>query len=123
MVYKHAFSNILLLLYSAFMLCMVKLLLKGGVGCCALNSHGNYMVDHGKSWKHHRIVFLNSVGTLFLFCTFRHQSTFSCASKHQSTLHFQTPIQAFCALLDTNPHCTFKHQSRLYFSFFQTPNF
>ena len=34
---------------------MVKLLLKGAVGVCALNSHGNYIVDHGnimeKSWN------------------------------------------------------------------------
>ena len=33
------------------MLSMVKLLLKGEVGVCALNSHGNYIVDHGKSWN------------------------------------------------------------------------
>ena len=51
----------LLLLHSAFMLRVVKLLLKGEVGVCALNSHGNYIVDHGKSWKiqNHGIVFLN----------------------------------------------------------------
>ena len=33
------------------MLSLVKLLLKGDVGVCALNSHGNYIVDHGKSWN------------------------------------------------------------------------
>ena len=38
---------------SAFMLCMVKMPLKGVVGGSALNSHGNYIVDHGKSWKNH----------------------------------------------------------------------
>ena len=38
----------LLLLHLAFMLSVVKLLLKGEVGVCALNSHGNYIVDHGK---------------------------------------------------------------------------
>ena len=44
----HAWSmNILLLLHSAFMLCLVKMLLKGEVGGCALSSHGNYIVDHG----------------------------------------------------------------------------
>ena len=37
---------------------VVKMLLKGEVGGCALNSHGNYIVDHGK-WKNHGIVFLN----------------------------------------------------------------
>ena len=44
------------------MLSVVKLILKGEVGVCALNSHGNYIVDHGKSWKNHGIVFLNFCG-------------------------------------------------------------
>ena len=44
------------------MLCMVKIPLKGEVGGRALilNSHGNYIVDHGKSWNIMEI----SVGTL-----------------------------------------------------------
>ena len=59
----HAWStSMLLLLHSAFMLSMLKLLLKGEVGICALNSHGYYIVDHGKSWKNHGIVFLNFCG-------------------------------------------------------------
>ena len=62
MVYKHAYLNILLLLHSAFMLCMVKVQLKGEVGGSALNSHGNYMDDHEKSWKNHGIVILNFCG-------------------------------------------------------------
>ena len=37
----------LLLLHSAFMLSVVKMLLKCEGGR-ALNSHGNYIVDHGK---------------------------------------------------------------------------
>ena len=39
---------------------------KGEAGGHALNSHGNYMVDHGKSWKNHGIWWggLISVGTL-----------------------------------------------------------
>ena len=41
------------------MLSMVKMLLKGEVEGYALNSQGNYIVDHGKSWKNHGIVFLN----------------------------------------------------------------
>ena len=54
----HAWStSMLLLLHSAFMLSLVKLLLKVEVGVSALNSHGNYIVDHGKSWKNHGIVF------------------------------------------------------------------
>ena len=45
----HAWSTkMLFLLHSAFMLSVVKMLLKGEVGDCALNSHGNYIVDHGK---------------------------------------------------------------------------
>ena len=43
--------NTLLFLHSTFMFCMVKMLLKGEVGGCALNSHGNYIVDPGKSWN------------------------------------------------------------------------
>ena len=52
----------LLLLHSAFMLGVVKMLLKGEVGDHVLNSHGNYVVDHGKSWKNHGNVFLNFCG-------------------------------------------------------------
>ena len=59
MVHKHAYLNILLLLHSTFMLFMVKMPLKGEVGGHALNSNRNYIVDHGKSWKNHGIVFLN----------------------------------------------------------------
>ena len=44
------------------MLSVVKMLLEGEVGDCALNSHGNHIVDHGKSWKNHGIVFLNFCG-------------------------------------------------------------
>ena len=47
MVYK----TMLLLLHSEFMLSVVKMLLKGEVGGCALSSHGNCIVDHGKSWN------------------------------------------------------------------------
>ena len=64
MVYKHAYLNTLLLLHSAFMLSVVKMPLKRGVGGHALNSNGNYIVDHGKSWKNHGIVFLNFGGNL-----------------------------------------------------------
>ena len=38
------------------------MLLNGGVGGCASNSHGNYIVDHGTSWKNHRNVILNFCG-------------------------------------------------------------
>ena len=33
------------------MLCTVKVPLKGEVGGRAINSHGNYIVDQGKSWN------------------------------------------------------------------------
>ena len=52
------------------MLSLVKMLLKGEVGDCALNSHGNYIVDHGKSWEIYGIVFLNfceNPGILFKY--------------------------------------------------------
>ena len=52
----------LLLLHSAFMLSVVKMLLKGEFGGHVLNSHGIYIVDCGKSWKNHGIVFFNFCG-------------------------------------------------------------
>ena len=48
MAYKHAYLSTLLLLHSTFMLRVVKMWLKGEVGGHVLNSHGNYIVDHGK---------------------------------------------------------------------------
>ena len=44
------------------MLNVVEMLLKREVRGRALNSHGNYIVDPGKSWKNHEIVFLNFCG-------------------------------------------------------------
>ena len=61
MAYKHAYLNTLLLLNSTFMLSVVKMLLKEEVGGHALN-----IIDHGKSWKNHGIVFLNFCGNLVL---------------------------------------------------------
>ena len=62
MVYKHAHLYTLLLLHSTLMLSVVTMLLKDEVGGHALNSHGNYIADHGKSWKNHGIVFFNFCG-------------------------------------------------------------
>ena len=75
MVYTHAYLNTLLLLHSTFMLSVVKMLLKGEVGGHALNSCGNYIVDHGKSWKNHGIRFFNFCGnpvlaTMYVFTLF-----------------------------------------------------
>ena len=50
MVYKQAYLNTLLLLHSTFIFSVVKMLLKGEVGGHAFNIHGNYIVDHRKSW-------------------------------------------------------------------------
>ena len=48
----HAWSTcMLLLLHSAFMLSVVKMLLKQEVGGLELISHGNYIIDHGKLWN------------------------------------------------------------------------
>ena len=71
MVYKHAYLNTLLLLHSLFMLSIVKMSLKEEVGRHALNSHGNDIVDHGKSWKNNGIVFFNICGNhgYSLLCT------------------------------------------------------
>ena len=52
----------LLLLHSHLCSVVVNLLLKWEVRVCALNSLGNYIVDNGKSWKNHGIVFLNFCG-------------------------------------------------------------
>ena len=41
---------------------------KGEVEGHVLKSHGNYIVDHGKSWKNHGIVFLNFCGNPVFFC-------------------------------------------------------
>ena len=48
MIYKYAYLNTLVFLHYAFMLSVVRMPLKGEVGGCTLNSHGNYIVDHGK---------------------------------------------------------------------------
>ena len=59
----HAWSiSMLFLLHFTFIMSVLKLLLKGKVGVCALNSHGNYIVDHGKSLENHGIVILNFCG-------------------------------------------------------------
>ena len=44
MVYKHA-------VVAAFVLRVVKMLLKEEVGGSALNSHGSNIADHGKWWN------------------------------------------------------------------------
>ena len=44
-------TSMLLFLHPAFMPRVVKMPLKGEVGGRALNSHGNYIDDHGKSWN------------------------------------------------------------------------
>ena len=55
-------STNMLLLHPTFMLSVVNIMPKGEVGDRALNGHGNYIVDYGKLWKNHGIVFLNFCG-------------------------------------------------------------
>ena len=74
MVYKHA-------VIAAFR----KMLLKGKVGDHALNRHGNYIVDHGKSWKNHGIVFWN-------FCGNPVVTTKTAVSSHSIALSFSINI-------------------------------
>ena len=57
-------TSMLLLLHSAFTLSVVKMLLKVEVEGCALNCHGNNIVDQRKSWN---CFFGISVGTLCLY--------------------------------------------------------
>ena len=56
------FKYITVMLHSSFILCVVKMPLKGEVGGRALNIHGNYIVDHGKSWENYGVWFLNFCG-------------------------------------------------------------
>ena len=56
-IYKHAVVAAFRILLS-----VVKMLLKGEVRGGALDSHGNYIVDRGKSWKNYGIVFFNFSG-------------------------------------------------------------
>ena len=60
----------------------VKMLLKGEVGGHALKSHGNYIVDHGKSWN----FFLISVGALPV-------SAYKSMCTHNNTIHI--PLASF----------------------------
>ena len=59
MVYKHAVVAV----FHIYAQCGEGLvLLKREVVGRTLNIHGNYIVDHGKSWKNHGIVFWNFCG-------------------------------------------------------------
>ena len=86
-------TSMLLLLHSAFMLRVMKLLLKEEVGGRALNSHGNYIVDHGKSWRNHEIMFLNFCGNP--------ESTFVFVS-----VHFPAGDLNLCQLFSADPSQT-----------------
>ena len=84
MVYKHAYLNTLLLLHSTFMPSVVKMPLKGEVGGQALNSHGNYIVDHGKIME----LFLNFCGNPEIACI--HEMGHQC-SIYTAALLFKDP--------------------------------
>ena len=68
------------------MLSMVKMPLKGEVGGRTLNDHGNYIVDHGKSWKNHGILFLNFCGNPVNGLIFIIDNTACCTSKPSTIL-------------------------------------
>ena len=76
----------------AFMLSRMKLLLKREVGGHVINSHRNYIVDHGKSWKNHGIVLLNLCGNP------EDQSRRDCAvfaSSVEPALFDKVPVMSF----------------------------
>ena len=87
-------TSMLLLLHSAFRLSVVKMLLKGEAGGSALNSHGFYIVDHGKSWKNHGIVFLNFCGNPVIL--WEHPCSFD---------PFLISVRRFAVNLLTSAHC------------------
>ena len=65
--------------------------LKGEVGGSALNSHGNYIADHGKSWINHGIAFLKFHGNPVIhvtqfYCIKVNESFVYCSQKGQNTL-------------------------------------
>ena len=64
------------------MLCVVKMSLKGEVRGRTLISHGNYIVDRGKSWKSHGIVFLNFCGNPVIIYQCRESLPAPCSTKH-----------------------------------------
>ena len=88
MVYKHAFLNTDV--HSPFMFSVVKMPLKGEVGGRALNGHGNYISDHGKSLKNHGIVFLN-------FCGNPAKYSFRCFSLHRVNIKSANQILVLIA--------------------------
>ena len=80
------------------MLSVVKLLLKGEVGGCALNSHGNYIVDHRKSLKNHGIVLLNfcgNPGNVFTFVQKMLSAYFVCCIYSNAVqTHFRSKLHS-----------------------------
>ena len=87
----------LLLLHSLFMLSVVKIVLKGEVGGHALNCHGNYIADHGKSWKNHGIVFLNFCGNPGYF------NTYICNASMIKQVQQQQAVVPFCLNDEVTP--------------------
>ena len=88
MVYKHAYLNTDV--HSSFMFSVVKMPLKVEVGGRALNDHGNYIVDHGKSSKNHGIVFFN-------FCGNPAKYSSRCLSLHRVNISAsQSDVGTYC---------------------------
>ena len=74
--------NTLLLLHSAFMPSVVKMPVKGEVGGCALNSHGNNIVD--LTWN----TMEKSWNCVFNFCVNMHRFAllYTCGGESRCTL-------------------------------------
>ena len=81
-------------------LSVVKMPLKGEVVGQALKSHGNYIVDHGRSWKNHGIVLLNFCGNPDGSMRMKHQNTDKQRHTDESknTLKIKQPAQMISKL-------------------------
>ena len=80
------------------MLSVVKIPLKGEVVGRAFNSHENYIVDHGKSWKNHGKVFLNFNGNPVIYTVSMFHVGYHCKSDRNSEFLFK--LYGYCEVLN-----------------------
>ena len=88
MVYKHA----VVAAFCIYAQCGEDAAERGGWRTC-IKSHGNYIVDHGKSWKNYGIVVLNFCGNPDIWARPRDNGTFQAwgiISFHLSSMHYHT---------------------------------
>ena len=115
---------------------VMKMLLKREVCGHELYSHGNYIVDHGKPWKNHGIVFLNFCGdpdsvTSWFQMNDQDRTSIHEAMEQQSIsvskAGIVTSLQARCAVLAAanpiggryDPSLTFAENVSKYFTVLQ----